>query len=1151
MVCARLRLAFGLAAVFLGLVGAQLASAASPDIVISQVYGGGGNTGATLKNDFIELFNGGTAPVEVSTWSVQYASSAGSSWARTNLAGTIQPGRYYLVKQAAGTGGTVEVPTPDATGTIAMSGTSGKVALVTNQTALTCGATAGSCVPSASIRDFVGYGSAANNFEGAGPAVTLTNTTAALRAANGCTDTDNNSADFAAGGPAPRNSVSSPNFCASDGAPRVSSTTPASSATGVARDANVAITFSEPVDVAGSWFTISCEASGPHSAGQSGGSTAFTLDPDSDFAANENCTVTVVASQVTDQDGIDPPDAMTANHVFSFQTVDVSVCGDPATFIHQIQGSGTAAPADMAGVRTIEGVVVGDYQLTPREFGGFYVQEEDAQVDTDAATSEGIFVSGGTVDVSRGQLVRVRGTVGESSGLTRLSSVTSVQVCPGPASLPAATSASLPVLSTTDFERFEGMLVNFGQTLTATEVFNLGRFGEVSLSGVGRLYTPTAVTTPGPAAIAKAAENNRSRIILDDGVNLQNIDPTVYPFGGLSASNTLRVGDTVSSLTGILDYRFSNYRVQPVGSVSFQAGNLRTAVPAPVGGNLKVASFNVLNYFNGDGTGGGFPTSRGATTATEFERQRAKIVSAITTIDADVVGLMEIENDAAPNSAIEDLVAGLNAATGAGTYAFIDTGVIGTDQIKVALIYKPAAVTPVGPWKIITSTVDPRFVDTLNRPSLAQTFVDPDGGRLTVVVNHLKSKGSACAGDPDAGDGQGNCNLTRRNAAAALVDWLKTDPTGSGDADFLVIGDLNSYTFEDPITTLIAGGFTNLVRKFNGLGAYSYVFNGESGYLDHALATASLEGQATGVTEWHINPDEPVVLDYNTEFKTASQVDSFYSPGPYRASDHDPIVIGLNVNAPPTVSAGGPYTVGEGSSAALVPSGSDPNGDALTYAWDLDNDGTFETPGESPTFSAAALDGPTSRTVAVRVTDGGGLSDTDQATVSVTNVNPSATFNAPPTHFAGNPFTISLTSPSDPSAADTAAGFTYAFDCGDGSGFGAVTSSSTKSCPTSDTGIRTVGGQIYDKDGGVTTYTATVSVQVTYASLCELTRQFSSDPKLADSLCAKLADAAGTSGKGAKAEKLQAYIDQVQSKRGKDFTDEEADTLIRLANRLR
>jgi predicted extracellular nuclease len=581
-----------------------------------------------------------------------------------------------------------------------------------------------------------------------------------------------------------------------------------------------------------------------------------------------------------------------------------------------------------------------------------------------------------------------------SSGttLTELSAVQSVLVCSSDNPAPTAANISLPVASLDDWEAVEGMRVSLDQTLTVTEVFNLGRFGEVSLSGTGRLPTPTNVAAPGAAAIALEDLNDRSRVILDDGDNRQNIDPTVYPQGGLSASNTLRVGDSLPSLTGIGDQRFGAYRIQPVGAVSFDHTNPRPAAPAAVGGNLHVASFNVLNFFNGNGThqdgaAGGFPTSRGAETLFEFDRQLAKEVSAITALNADIVGLMELENDD-PNTgqaAIEDLVDGLNAATAPGTYAFINTGIVGTDEIRVGLLYKPAVVTPVGAFKIIDSTVDPRFISTLNRPSIAQTFeLNANDARLTVVVNHLKSKGSDCnaVGDPDTGDGQGNCNVTRTQAAQALVDWLATDPTGSGDRDILLIGDMNSYAKEDPITAFKAGGFTDTIAAHIGAGAYSYVFDGESGYLDHALASPTLAAQVSGVAEWHINPDEPTVLDYNTNFKTAGQISSFYAPDAYRSSDHDPVLVGLDLNAPPTVDAGGPYSVIEGGSVVVSATGSDPDGDPLSYAWDLDNNGTFETSGQSATFSAEALQAPQSLTIRVRVSDGS-LSATDIATVNV------------------------------------------------------------------------------------------------------------------------------------------------------------------------
>jgi hypothetical protein len=515
-------------------------------------------------------------------------------------------------------------------------------------------------------------------------------------------------------------------------------------------------------------------------------------------------------------------------------------------------------------------------------------------------------------------------------------------------------------------------------------------------------------------------------------------------------------------------------------------------------------------------------------------------------MNADVVGLMEIENDATGNSALEDLVAGLNAAMGAGTYAFIDTGVIGTDEIKVALIYKPASVTPVGAWKIITTATDPRFLDTRNRPSLAQTFEHTASGeRFTAVVNHLKSKSSACAdiGDPDTGDGQGNCNLTRKKAAEALVDWLAGDPTGSGDSDFLLIGDMNAYKHEDPITAFTNGGLTNLVDKY--LGESAYVFNGESGYLDHAIGSASFAAQVTGVTEWHLNPDEPTVLDYNTNFKTPNQWNTFYAPTAYRSSDHDPVLVGVQFNIAPTVVAGGPYTVAEGGSVSVSAAGTDANGDALTYAWDLDNDGSFETAGQTAAFSAALLDGPTSRTIRVQVTDTGGKTGVASTVVDVTNAAPTATFNAPATTLPVVPFTISLTSPQDPAPADT---FTYAFDCG--AGYGAFGAATSRSCSALALGSRSVGAKIRDDDGGEREYRATVLIAISFDAVCSVVRQYASTPQVADKLCALLDKAKHDATKDKRHSHLDQFDKEVEKNKRGALTTGEAAMLQALARLL-
>jgi predicted extracellular nuclease len=616
-------------------------------------------------------------------------------------------------------------------------------------------------------------------------------------------------------------------------------------------------TFSTALSGSGSQLTLTLTAS------TDGGSEAFAF---------QNI-------YITSADGPPPPPP--------------SNCGLPYTPVYDIQGNGAASPLDGTLVE-VEGVVTGDFQDGK---SGFTIQ--DVAGDGDVTTSDGVFVYASSPDVNVGDLVRVTGYVDEYYDLTEITGVNDLEVCSTGNSV-APTPVSLPV---SDFEAYEGMLITFEQSLYISEYYNFARYGEIVLS-TERQFQPTAVFDPGSVDAADLlADNLALRIKLDDGNGSQNPDPALHPDGNIfDMTNLFRGGDILNNVTGIVDYNYGEYKLQPTTGADHIEANPRTAQPDDVGGSLKVASFNVLNYFTtlDDGTNDICGPNqnlecRGADTTEEFERQRAKIIAALAAIDADVVGLIEIENN--EFEAVADLVAGLNDAVGAGTYGYVDTGYIGEDAIKVAFIYKTATVSLVGDYAILDESVDSRFIDSKNRPALAQTFMDnTTGGVFTAVVNHLKSKGSPCddIGDPDLGDGAGNCNLTRTAAAEALVDWLATDPTNSGDADFLIIGDLNAYDKEDPIDALIAGGYADLVYQYLGENAYSYVFDGQLGYLDHALANGDLAEEVSGVTIWHINADEANLIDYDMSYKKDAQ-DALYAPDAYRSSDHDPVVVGMNV----------------------------------------------------------------------------------------------------------------------------------------------------------------------------------------------------------------------------------------------------------------
>ncbi|GAQ84867.1 hypothetical protein KFL_002090190 [Klebsormidium nitens] len=599
-------------------------------------------------------------------------------------------------------------------------------------------------------------------------------------------------------------------------------------------------------------------------------------------------------------------------------------CGSAGeTPIYAINGNGQAqAIADKQVVTS--GIVTGEFDEANR-LNGIFIQTPDAQADPiTAGTSNGLFVY--FVGTSRatfpatapGDYIQVSGTIVNYNGLPEMNAVTALTICSSGNPPPTISPVTLP----TDLRQYLSMQVNFPQTLTVTDNYNDDFYGEIELSVNGRRYVPTQVADPGAPANAVAASNDAQAILVDDGSSLTSrssppLKPP-YPYPGLSDSNTIRVGYTLAGpLNGDLSYGSSfGYLVEPIGNPSSAAltfdpsTNPRPTAGPAVAGSLKVVGMNLENFFTQlQANGCSSSDCRGAKTQQQFDTQLAKEVLAITALNGDIYAFQELQNNGfGPSSAIATLTNAVNNAVGAGTYAFIrvnqpDGGspsiistdpncarqCVGGDAITVGMMYRVSAVTPVGAARAITKNVDPTFPSDNTRPSVAQTFADNQGGKITVVANHLKSKGSACSGDADQKDGQGNCNLTRQRAAAAIVRWLASDPTGSNDPDFLLLGDMNAYAKEDPIKTFEAGGFVNMIAAKIGPLAYSYVFGGESGYLDHALASSALAPQVQDVAEFHINADEPIVLHYDSPTGLASPTSM------YRCSDHDPVILGMTL----------------------------------------------------------------------------------------------------------------------------------------------------------------------------------------------------------------------------------------------------------------
>lgn len=795
------------------------AAAPSTSLVISEVYGGGGNSGASYKRDFIELYNVSDQPIDLSGWQVEYFSAkSGNSGGVTQLSGTVAPGDYYLIAQAQGNGGTVDFEF-DAEGKIAMGGKEGIVELSHNGTAV----------------DLVGWG-AAKRFEGEAAQATSNSTSAARTPVT--QDTDNNKADFAIGEPTPQKS------------------------------GNAA---SEPTET--------------------------------------------------------PKPTGTPEPTGTPQPTDTPKPTDPAqnvTPIVEVQGEGDKSPLVDQTV-TVEGIVTAVYPTGGKN--GFFIQ---APGEADATRSSGVFIYGskhaGSVKI--GDSVSVTGKVSEYFGSTQISanSVSKLEQ-----SLGEATPVKLDAWPATDAERerYEGMLLELSGDYTVTDNYGLNRYGEIGLAfGTKPLVQPTEVGAPDSAeAHAQAEYNAEHGVLLDDGATwdyTKNATAQNSPLPYLSLDKPVTVGSAATfTKPVVLDYGHDAWRLQPqqqiVGAdsewIPATFSDVREAAPAEVGGDITVGTFNVLNYFTalgeqengckfyadrqGNPTTTNYCRARGAYNAESFERQQAKIVAAINKLDASVIALEEIEDSAdfgkERDAALAHLVSELNKDAGAEKWAYVASPksipATGDDVIRTAFIYQPAEVSYVdGSTEILDN---PNFTNA--RAPLAATFspVAKADQKFVMIVNHLKSKGGQGSGDNASFDKDdnpannvGGWNGDRTRQAQAVVDFAAAQQQKQGTDLVFLAGDFNAYTMEDPVQTIIKAGYVQQVSE----GEYSYLFGGLVGSLDHVFASPAAAKLVTGTDIWTINAYEPIALEYSRNNYNVTQL---YAPDQFRASDHNPKLVGL------------------------------------------------------------------------------------------------------------------------------------------------------------------------------------------------------------------------------------------------------------------
>ena len=811
-------------------------------VIINEAYLNGGSSGATHSHKFVELYNPTAEAISLDGTSIQYRSASGTANPSSALAltGSIAAGGYYLVQGASNDSFGEALPTPDATGVGSFAAGSGTIFFANQADTLSAPPT-GSVVNNELVIDLLGWGSS-NTFEGT--ASTNASVTTSLNRTD-FVDSDVNSADFTTAAPTPTNSA---------------------------------------------------------------GDTAAAPEPEPTGTPVPSETPTAAPEPT------EPPTDVTP--------------------INAIQGTTNVSPLVGTTVKTV-GVVTAAYP--GGGFDGFYIQSPDTGGPIDLAThdaSHGLFIYGpaAAASVTIGDYVEVVGPVSEYYGMTQITASSAAAVT----TLSDTVTAPLPALvglpeSEADRETLEGMLLMPQGDFTVTNNYTTNQYAEIGLAaGATPLVNPTVTNLPGSAEYdAALAANDARAVILDDGasVNFSFGENRNVALPYLTVTDPIRIGAAVDFvLPVIFDFRFDDWKFQPTTALTVDNAaevqpatfeNTRTNAPRTVGGDVTLASFNVLNYFSttGDSIAGctyytdregaqttvrGGCDARGAANADDFERQQAKIVEAINALDADVVSLEEIENSAAfgkdRDDALANLTDALNADAGSDVWSFVGSPEAlpaNEDVIRTAFIYKNATIETVGDSVILA--VSTAFNGRAREP-LAQAFqmIGDDESAFLAIVNHFKSKGSGSGVNADQNDGQGASNATRVEQATALVKFADDMKRDSGIDRVFLTGDFNAYDLEDPLQVLLEAGYVNQGAK---TGEYTYAFGGTVGSLDHVFASPEADATVNGVDIWNINSVESIALEYS---RFNGNLTDFYTPDAFRSSDHDPIVLGLNVSSETT-----------------------------------------------------------------------------------------------------------------------------------------------------------------------------------------------------------------------------------------------------------